>query len=131
MRVHLSKFVKLYPKTTITRTFHLWALTVLYLLKYNLKISIFWVSIMYSYSSKKNENLENIKYENINCYVGVILWCSRLKIWSCLSDGLGHCYGMGPVLSQELAHAEGVTKKMTIKKNMNCYIEIHYLSQPY
>lgn len=61
----------------------------------------------------------------------VILWCSRLKIWSCLSDGLGHCYGMGPVLSQELAHAEGVTKKMTIKKNMNCYIEIHYLSQPY
>lgn len=43
VRMDLSKFVKLCPKTAITRAFHLCAMTVLHLLEYNLKIIIFWI----------------------------------------------------------------------------------------
>ena len=27
--------------------------------------------------------------------LGVLLWCSRLRIWQCHCSGLGHCHGVG------------------------------------
>lgn len=44
-------------------------------------------------------------------YLGVPRWLSGLKGWRYHRCGLGHCYGEGQTLAQDLPRAVAVAKK--------------------
>ena len=46
---------------------------------------------------------------------GVLLWCSRLRIWHCHCCDLGHCFGVSSIMAQKFPYSLGAAKKK--KKN--------------